>query len=121
MRFRALWTPREGRKVTEDRLILTEAQFHAGLKVTELEKSQESGKSSGNPFAGVSEVTRVLVNDDKEGAAEIKGRVVGNDNIIDEDYDELDEDYDELEYRIDVWPDPGPSESVKAFWATLDV
>ena len=116
MRFRALWTPQEGEEVTEDSLILTEAQVHAGLKAAELEKSQEPGKSSGNPFAGVSgeRVTLVPVDDDKEGTAEINGRVVGHDSIVDEDYDEL-------EYRILVLPDPGLSGPAKAFWATLDV
>jgi len=120
MRFRAVPVPPPGEEYAEQEeiLILTEAQVHAGLKAAEMEtKSRTKMSSDGNPFSGASgdRVTLIPVDvDDGASESEINGRIVGYDNSIPVDDDEI-------EYRILVLPDPKGNQAGQSFWAVLDV
>ena len=125
MRFSAEPAPAPGESYVEPRdiLLLTEAQVHAGLKAAELGKEASALKSSnGNPFAGGSgeKITLVpVVNDEMDNSkeeqnVEIHARILGHDNVVDEDDGSV-------EYRILVSTEPGSSGLGEAFWATLDV
>lgn len=114
MRFRAVAAAPPGADYAYEEgipLLLTEAQVRAGLRAADLEaKRMEAAKSSsGNPFAGGTGDYIALI--PVEGnATEIRGRIVGHDNIVHED-----DDY--LEFRILILPEG----STSAFWASLDV
>jgi hypothetical protein len=123
MRFRAVPCAAPGESTFDDgdTLILTESQVSAGMKALILEQQQNSSSKSsrGNPFArGAGDrISLIPVDMDEtdDGAKEIQGRIVGHDNVVEEDDDE------DIEYRILVLPDSGSSENPEAFWATLDV
>eukprot|EP00934_Nitzschia_sp_Nitz4_P001004 Nitzschia sp. Nitz4//scaffold34_size148208//129444//134234//NITZ4_002995-RA/size148208-processed-gene-0.55-mRNA-1//-1//CDS//3329548840//1004//frame0 len=114
-RFKAVPVPAPGENATDHQevLILTEAQVHAGAKAAELEQEQlKLTATGGNPFSGAcgDRVTLVAVDvDNDQDATEIHGRIVGYDNIVPEEDDDV-------ENRILILPDLGD-----AFWATLDV
>eukprot|EP00980_Cylindrotheca_fusiformis_P002470 scaffold584_cov132-Cylindrotheca_fusiformis.AAC.23 len=122
MRFRAVAAAPPGADYQYEEgepLLLTEAQVHAGLKAAEVEKRRMSGEEAdGNPFAGGygDKISLVPVDADETsvGASEITGRIVGHDNVVDEDDGTL-------EYRILVLPESDNDEKQEAFWATLDV
>lgn len=119
MRFRAVPVPPPGESWPEQEtiLLLTEAQVHAGIKAAELElKHRAITASDGNPFSGASgdHVTLIPVDAEEGNTAtkDIHGRIVGYDNVVLEDDDEV-------EYRILVLPESGDSR--EAFWASLDI
>lgn len=120
MRFRAVAAAPPGADYQYEEgeaLLLTEAQVHAGLKAAELEKQRKSGRSfNGNPFAGGSgdKISLVPVDEIPGGTSEITGRIVGHDNVVNEDEETV-------EYRILVLPEGKSAGSRDAFWAILDV
>jgi len=123
MRFRAEAAAPPGADYTYegDMVILTEAQVQAGLKAAEIEKKRlEAEAADGNPFSGGSgdRVSLIALEDDDEADSaedeEIGGRIIGHDNI-------LDEDDGTVEHRILFLPDASRGKQKEAFWATLDV
>ncbi|KAL3930167.1 MAG: hypothetical protein SGBAC_011880, partial [Bacillariaceae sp.] len=123
MRFRADAAAPPGADYTYegDMVILTEAQVQAGLKAAEIEKMRlDVEAAQGNPFSGGSgdKVSLIPIEID-EGAdsaeyEEINGRIIGHDNV-------LDEDDGTVEHRILFLPDASRGEQKDSFWATLDL
>lgn len=119
MRFRAIPIPPPGEESAdqEGTLLLTEAQVQAGIKAAEIEKRNlASTTSDGNPFSGAAgdKVTLIPVDgEDESMATEFHGRIVGYDNVVQEDGD--------IEYRILFLPDSPEDDPKESFWASLDV
>ena len=116
-------------------LLLTEAQVSAGKYAADLQEQHdritaEPSQPSSNPFATEigDRITLLALDDDgdagdssdKKSPAEISGRVVGHDTVL----DSSDGDSSDLEYRILILPDDtkgSDGEDASPFWAVLDV